>query len=90
MRTKKLKDFLKKNLLKDDTMIETDLQRVSNFNVYPRVSKVFSDKGFVSIGNGSQGGADWTAFYAKLTNHSSSTRLVDSQINFYLTNYPNQ
>ena len=31
----------------------------------PRDSKIYSDRGFVNIGNGSQGGTHWTAFYVK-------------------------
>ena len=43
-------------------MIETELQRTHNYPIYPRDSKIFSDKGFVNIDNGFQGGSHWTAF----------------------------
>ena len=35
--------------LKTDTMNETELQRI--YNIYPRDSKICSDKGFVKIDN---------------------------------------
>ena len=35
-----LKDFSKKSSLKDDTMSESDLQRVYNYPIYPRDSKI--------------------------------------------------
>ena len=59
------KDFMKKYKRKNYTMNEGDLQRVHNCNVYPRGSKRYSDKGFVNIDNGSQGGSHWTCFYVK-------------------------
>ena len=46
-------------------MNEIDLQRVYNYPIYPRVSKIYSVKGFVNIDNGSQGGTHWTCFYIK-------------------------
>ena len=33
------KDFMNKNNLKDNTMNESELQRVYNYNIYPRDSK---------------------------------------------------
>ena len=57
------KDFMKKYNLKNDTMNELELQRVYKYNIYPRDSKIFSDKGFVNIDNGSQGGTHWTCFH---------------------------
>ena len=61
----KIKDFMNKYNLKNDTMNGSDLQRVYNYNIHPRDSKFFSDKGFVNIDNGSQGGSHWTCFYNK-------------------------
>ena len=60
-----LKDFMKIYKLKIDTMNESELQRVYNYPIYPRDSKIYSDKGFVNIDNGSQGGTHWTCFYIK-------------------------
>ena len=51
---------MKKYNLKDDTMNESRLQRVYDYSIYPRDSKIYSDKGFVNIDNGSQGGTNWT------------------------------
>ena len=59
------KDFMKKYFLKNDTMNESQLQKVNNLPIYPRDSKVYSDKGFVNIDNGSQGGTHWTCFIVK-------------------------
>ena len=57
--------FMKKYKLKDDTMNESQLQRVYNYNKYPRDSKIFSDRGFVNIDNGPQGGTHWTCLIVK-------------------------
>ena len=59
------KDFMKKYKLKNDTMNDSQLQTICNYNVYPRDSKIISDKGFVNIDNGSQGGTHWTCFIVK-------------------------
>ena len=52
-----VEDFLKKNNLKDDTMNESQLQRVHNYHIYPRDSRIYSDGGFVNIDTGSMGGS---------------------------------
>ena len=54
--------FYEKIKLKRNTMNESDLQRVYNYDIYPRDSKIHSDKRFVDIEDGSQGGTHWTAF----------------------------
>ena len=59
------KDFLKKYSLKNDTMNESQLQKIYKYPIYPRDSKINSDKGFVNIDNGSMGGSHWTCFIAK-------------------------
>ena len=59
------KDFRKKFNLKNDTMKEAKLQRVYNYPIYPRASKIYSDKGLVKIDDGSQNGTHRCAFYAK-------------------------
>ena len=46
-------------------MNESELQRVYNYHIYPRDSKTHSDRGFVNIDNGSQGGTHWTCFIVK-------------------------
>ena len=36
-----------------------------NYPIYPRYSKILTDKGFVNIDNGSRGGSQWTCFFIK-------------------------
>ena len=43
-------------------MNKSELQRVYNNKIYPRDSRIYSDKGFVNINNGSQAGTHWTCF----------------------------
>ena len=59
------KDFMKKYKLKNDTMNEFQLQRIYNYRIYPRDSKIYSDNEFVIIDNGAQGGTHWTCFIVK-------------------------
>ena len=44
MKILNFKDFMKNYNLKNDTMNAFDLQRVNNYPIYPRDSKIFSDK----------------------------------------------
>ena len=46
-------------------MNESELQRVFKYQIYPRDSRFYSDKGFVNIHIGSQGGTHWTCFIVK-------------------------
>ena len=46
-------------------MNESQLQKLYNLPKYPRDSKIYSDKGFVNIDNGSRGGTPWTCFRVK-------------------------
>ena len=46
-------------------MNENELQRVNNYNIYLRGSKILTDNGCVNIDNGSQGGTHWTCFCIK-------------------------
>ena len=46
-------------------MNESQLQKIYNFNIYPRDSKIYSDKGFVNIDKDSMGGSYWTCFIVK-------------------------
>ena len=62
MKILNFKDFMKKYNLKNDTMNEWELQKIYNYPIYPRGSKIFLDKRFVNIDNGSQGGTYWTCF----------------------------
>ena len=65
MKVLNFKDFMKKYNLKNDTMNEFQLQKVYNYSIYRRDSKIYSDKGFVNTDNGSQGGTHWTCFIVK-------------------------
>ena len=59
------KDFMKKYTLKNATLNESDLQRIYNYPIYPRDSKIYSDKKLVNIDNGQTGGTHWTCFTLK-------------------------
>ena len=59
------KDFMKKYNLKYDKMDESQLHKVYNYPIYPRDSKIYSDKGFVNIDDGSLGGSHWTCYCIK-------------------------
>ena len=59
------RDFMKKHYLKNDTVDESQLQRVYNYPIYPRYSKIYSDRGFVNTDGGSQNGTHWTCFIVK-------------------------
>ena len=65
MKDLNFKDFMKKYNLKNDTMNESELQKIYNYHIYPRDSKIISDRGFVNIDNGSRGGTHWTCFIVK-------------------------
>ena len=65
MKTLNFEDFIKKYKLKDDTMNESELQIIYSYKIYPRGSKIYSDKGFINIDNGSKGGTHWTCFKVK-------------------------
>ena len=67
MKILNFKDFIKKNL-KNNTMNKSELQKICKYPIYPRDSKIYSDKGFVNIDNGSQGGSHWTCFIVKDNN----------------------
>ena len=91
MKVLKFKEFMKKQNLKNDTMNEFELQRVYNYPIYPRDSKIYSDKGFVNIDNGFQGGTHWKAFYVKNNKSYYFDRFgVFSQINSVSIIYLNQ
>ena len=47
----------------DNTMNESELQRIYNYPIYPRDSKICTNEGFVKIDNGQMGGTHWTCFF---------------------------
>ena len=65
MKILNFKDFMKKYNLKNNTMNESELQKIYNYPIYPKNSKIYSDKGFVNIDDGRMGGSHWTFFYIK-------------------------
>ncbi len=65
MKVLNFKDFMKKYNLKNDTMNESQLEKIYNYPIYPRDSKIYSDMGFINIGNYQNGGSHWCAFYIK-------------------------
>ena len=66
MKVLNFKDFLKKIYnIKNDTMNESELQRFYNYEIYPRDSKIYSNKGFVNIDDGRMGGSHLTCFIVK-------------------------
>ena len=79
------KDFMKKHTLKNDTMNESDLQRIFIYNIYPRGSKKYSDKGFVNKNNGFQGCSHWTCFIVK-DNKSYNFDCFSGQTDKFLLN----
>ena len=62
MKLLNVKDFMKIYKLKDDTMNESQLQGNYNYPIYPKNSKIHSDRGFVNIDDGRRGGTHWTCF----------------------------
>ena len=65
MKTLHVKDLMEKYKLKNDTMNESELQRIYNYPLYPGDSKIYSEKGFVNVDNGRMGGPHWTCFIIK-------------------------
>ena len=53
---------MEKYILKNDTNNASELQRVCNYPIYPRDSKIYSDKGFVNIDGGGIAGTHWNCF----------------------------
>ena len=65
MKILNFKDFMKKYSLKNDTMNESQLQRLYDYPIYPRDSKIYSDRGFINIDDGRLNGTHWTCFIVK-------------------------
>ena len=77
--------FMKTYNLKNDTINESELQRVQKLPINPRDSKRHSDKGFVNIDSGSQGGTHWTCFIVE-DNKSYYFDSFVSQLDSFLLN----
>ena len=80
--------FLKKHQLKDDTMNELELQRVYIYIIYPRGSKIQSDKGFVNIDDSSRGETHWTCFIVRDNKSQYFDNFVVQPDNFLLNQLP--
>ena len=65
MKVPNFKDFMKKHKSKNDTMNESQLQKFYDYSIYPRDSKIHSDKGFINTDNGCHGGTHWCVFCVK-------------------------
>ena len=65
MKILKMRDFMKKYNLKNDSMNESQLKKTYNHNIYPRDSRLYSNRGFVNFDNGSMVGTHWTCFIVK-------------------------
>ena len=59
------KHFMQKYNIKNGTMNESELQRVHNFSIYPRDSKIYSNRGFVNLDNGQMVGTHCVCFIIK-------------------------
>ena len=59
---------MKKNNLKNYTMIKTDMKKLISFVFVQKISILITDKCFADIDNGSMGGNHWTCFYKKDNN----------------------
>ena len=46
-------------------MNESQLQKIYNYPICPRDSKIYSDKGYINIGDYYNGGSHWCAYYVK-------------------------
>ena len=65
MKVLNFKDFMKKNNLRNNTMNAFQLQKIYNYPINPRDSKIYSDKGFVNKDDGRMGGTHWKCFIVK-------------------------
>ena len=65
MKILNFKDFMNKHKLKNNNMNESQLQKIFNYSIYTRDSNLYSNKGFINIDDGSQGGSHWTCFIVK-------------------------
>ena len=80
--------FMKKYNSKKDTMNESQLQKKYNCPVYPRNSKIHSDKRFVNINDGRMGGSHWTCFYRKDNNSNYFDSFGGQTDKFFLKQVP--
>ena len=60
--------FMRKFSSKNDTMKGSELQRYYNYPIYPRVSKIITDKGFINLDDGRMEATPWGCFTVKDNN----------------------
>ena len=76
--------------LKNDTMDESQRQKIYNHPIYPRDSEKYSDKGFAIIDNRSMGGSHWTCFIVEDKKSYYFDSYCGQSDELYLNNYLNQ
>ena len=81
---------MKKIILKDDTVTDTDLKKVDNFPIYPRDSEITTDKGFLNNHKASLRETHWIYFSQKIMFPITLIPLVDTLIKLHSNNYRNQ
>ena len=90
MKILNFRDFMKKYNLKNDAMNESQLQKIYNYPIYPRDSKIYSDKVFVNIDDGRLNGTHWTCFYIKDNKSFYFYSFVGQPDKFLLKQLPKQ
>ena len=88
MKSFNFKDSMKKYILRKDTMNEPGLQRVYNYPIYSRDSRLYSERGFVNIDDGSQRGIQWTCFLTKDNKSYYFDSFVGQPENFLINQLP--
>ena len=85
-----LKQFMEKYNLKAQTMSESDLQKVYNYKIYPRDSKITSNNGFVNIDDGESSWDSLDVCFCIKNNISYYFRFLSEVllINFYFKQLP--
>ena len=76
---------MKKYNLEYDTMNDPQIQKYYNYPIYPRDSKIYSDKRFVNKDNGYRGGTHWKCFILKC-NKSYYFVSFDGHLDIFLPN----
>ena len=71
-------------------MNDHQLRKTFDYPIYRRDSKIFSDRGFVNIDNGSMGGTHWTCLIIKDNNSYHFQSVVGQPDTFLLGQLPKQ
>ena len=69
-------------------MNESELKKVFNYPIYPRNSKISSDKRFFNIDDGRMGGSHWTCFIVKFKKSFYSDSFGGAPDKFLLNQLP--